>query len=524
LVGLQPTTATVVDDGTLVKLPIAQLVVGNTVRVHPGERIAADGVVTDGQSYVDESMISGEPVPAAKSIGDDVTGGTVNGAGSIDFQVSRTGDDTTLAQIIRMVEDAQGAKLPIQELVNKITMWFVPAVLALAALTVAAWLVFGPEPSLGLALVAGVAVLIVACPCAMGLATPTSIMVGTGRAAELGVLFRKGDALQTLQNADIVAFDKTGTLTEGRPTLTTFEITEGFNEVEVLGLTASVEAKSEHPIAQAIVRHAGSEGLDLADIGHFDSLTGFGVRATVSGHDVLIGADRLMQREGVSIDALASRSSEIAQQGETPLFVAIDGRLAALVGVSDPIKPMSADAIGALHAMGKTIVLITGDKAATAQVIADRLGIDQVVAEVLPAGKVDALIALKKEGRAVAFVGDGINDAPALAAADVGIAIGTGTDIAIESADVVLMSGDIAGVVRAFEVSCRTMRNIKQNLFWAFAYNAALIPVAAGALYIFGGPLLSPMLAAGAMALSSVFVLSNALRLRWISSETGAVS
>ncbi|MDB4111510.1 heavy metal translocating P-type ATPase [Yoonia sp.] len=516
LVGLQPKTALVLRDGQATEVDIDAIAVGDIIRVRPGERIALDGVVAEGATFIDESMISGEPVPVEKSQGAAVTGGTVNGTGSFSFTVTKTGADTMLAQIIQMVEDAQGTKLPIQDLVNKITMYFVPAVLVLAILTVLAWLVFGPDPALGFALVAGVSVLIVACPCAMGLATPTSIMVGTGRGAEMGVLFRKGDALQALQNAQIVAFDKTGTLTAGRPELTEFALCDGFDENTVLQTVASVEAMSEHPIAQAIVRAGHAKELAPQPLDSFESLTGFGVQAQVDGKTVLIGADRLMIREGVVTDALAARSHEIAREGQTPLYVAIDGKLAALIGVSDPIKPATPQAIAALHAMGKQVVMITGDNKATAQVIADKLGIDNVVAEVLPEGKVAALNDLRKNGATLAYVGDGINDAPALAVADVGIAIGTGTDVAIESADVVLMSGDIGGVVNAFEISRSTMRNIRQNLFWAFAYNTALIPVAAGGLYVFGGPLLSPMLAAGAMALSSVFVLSNALRLRWV--------
>jgi Cu+-exporting ATPase len=516
LIGLQPKTAMVIREGTPTEIEISQIVVGDVVRVRPGERIGLDGVVATGTSFVDESMISGEPVPIAKSQGDLVTGGTVNGTGSFAFTVTQTGANTVLAQIIQMVEDAQGTKLPIQDLVNKITMWFVPAVLALAVLTVLVWLAFGPDPALGLALVAGVAVLIVACPCAMGLATPTSIMVGTGRAAEMGVLFRKGDALQTLQDAQVVAFDKTGTLTAGRPELTTFAVEDGFEEDHVLAAVASIEAMSEHPIAQAICRGARDRKLALAQVDDFQSLTGFGVQATVGGQVILVGADRLLVREGIATDALQAQADAIARAGETPIYVAIDGKLAALIGVSDPLKPTTALAIRALHAAGKQVAMITGDNSTTAQVIAEQLGIDHVVAEVLPKGKVAALEELRRNGAKVAFVGDGINDAPALAMADVGIAIGTGTDIAIESADVVLMSGDLAAVVNAFEISRQSMRNIRQNLFWAFAYNAALIPVAAGGLYLFGGPLLSPMLAAGAMALSSVFVLSNALRLRWV--------
>ncbi len=521
LVGLQPKTAHVVRNGTAQETPIDAIVVGEVVRVRPGERVALDGVVVEGSSYVDESMISGEPVPVQKTTGDTVTGGTVNGAGGFDFEVTKTGADTVLAQIIQMVEEAQGTKLPIQDVVNRLTMWFVPAVLLIAVLTVLAWFVFGPDPALGFALVSGVAVLIVACPCAMGLATPTSIMVGTGRAAEMGVLFRRGDALQTLQDARIVAFDKTGTLTAGRPELTTFDVLSGFEEDRVLAQVASVEALSEHPIAQAIVRAAQDRGLDLETVADFESRTGFGVQATVDGQRVLIGADRLMASETIATEPLKSKAAEIAQQGQTPLYVAVDGTLAALIGVADPVKPATADAIRALRAMGKQVAMITGDNKATAQFIADELGIDHVVAEVLPDGKVAALQDLRGAGGTLAFIGDGINDAPALASADVGIAIGTGTDVAIESADVVLMSGDIGGVVDAFEMSRRTMRNIRQNLFWAFAYNTALIPVAAGVLFVFGGPLLSPMLAAGAMAMSSVFVLSNALRLRWVQRAGG---
>jgi Cu+-exporting ATPase len=521
LMGLQVRTARVIRDGAPGDVDIAEIAVGDVVLVRPGERIAVDGEVTDGTAHVDESMITGEPIPVAKSPGDDVTGGTVNGAGSLQVRATRVGRDTTLAQIIRMVEEAQGAKLPIQGLVDKITLWFVPAVLALAALTVAVWLVFGPDPALTLALVAGVSVLIIACPCAMGLATPTSIMVGTGRAAEMGVLFRKGDALQQLAKVDVVAMDKTGTVTEGRPDLTDLHLADGFERGEVLRLVGAVEAQSEHPIAQAITR--ATEGERLPKVEAFESITGYGVRAKVAGHDVLVGARRLMERQGVDTAPLAEVESNLSAKGRTALFAAIDGKLAALLAVSDPVKATSAAAIKALHARGLHVAMITGDKESTAKAIADDLGIDQVVADVLPDAKVAALDRLRDGGRRVAFVGDGINDAPALAHADIGVAIGTGTDVAIESADVVLMSGDLQGIVNAVEVSRQTMRNIKQNLFWAFGYNVALIPVAAGALYPAFGVLLSPMLAAGAMALSSVFVLSNALRLKGMKAaqETG---
>lgn len=516
LVGLQPKTAFQMQDGAAVEVPIADVVVGDILRVRPGERIAVDGVVIEGSSFVDESMITGEPIPVEKGSDDRVTGGTVNGTGVFTFRVTQVGADTMLAQVIRMVEDAQGAKLPIQDLVNRVTLWFVPVVLVLAALTVIGWLIFGPDPALSFALVAGVSVLIVACPCAMGLATPTSIMVGTGRAAELGVLFRKGDALQALRSAQIVAFDKTGTLTRGRPEVTSVFLNAGLDEAEIMGRVASVEALSEHPIAEAIVRMAQDKGYSIAPASDFRAEAGFGVTAMVEGHNVMVGADRMMERQGIAIEAFADQSAQIAAQGQTPFYAAIDGALVGLIGISDPIKPETPSAIKKLQDMGLQVALITGDNQKTANAIAAELGIDTVIAEVLPDGKVAALRDLAKDGAKIAFVGDGINDAPALAAADVGIAIGTGTDVAIESADVVLMSGDINGVSNAFEISRHTMRNIRENLFWAFAYNTALIPVAAGALYIFGGPLLSPMLAAGAMALSSVFVLSNALRLRWV--------
>lgn len=514
LLGLQVKTARVVRDGQPIEISIGDIQVGDVLLIRPGERIAVDGEVTEGVSHVDESMITGEPVPVEKDVGDKVTGGTVNGAGSLYFRATHVGSDTTLAQIIRMVEQAQGAKLPIQGLVDRITLWFVPAVMVVAALTVVIWLLFGPVPALSLALVAGVSVLIIACPCAMGLATPTSIMVGTGRAAEMGVLFRKGDALQQLSSVDVVALDKTGTVTEGRPELTELDLADGFERQQVLALVAAVEQQSEHPIAEAIVRAAESDGVKIEAVDSFESITGYGVRAKVEGHDVLVGADRLMTRENLDLEPMLERETSLANRGRTALYAAIDGKLAAVIGVADPVKPASAAAICALHDLGLRVAMITGDKRETAEAIARETGIDHVIAGVLPDGKVEALDVLREGDRKVAFVGDGINDAPALAHADVGIAIGTGTDVAIESADVVLMSGDLRGVVNAFEVSRQTLRNIRQNLFWAFGYNTALIPVAAGALYPAFGVLLSPVLAAGAMALSSVFVLTNALRLR----------
>lgn len=516
LLGLQVRSARVVRDGETVEVDVDTLQVGDVIVVRPGERIPVDGAVTEGTSNVDESMITGEPVPVSKSAGDMVTGGTVNGAGSLTFRAARVGADTTLAQIIRMVEEAQGAKLPIQGLVDRVTLWFVPGVMVIAALTVAVWLIVGPDPALTFALVAGVSVLIIACPCAMGLATPTSIMVGTGRAAEMGVLFRKGDALQELSEVDVIALDKTGTVTEGKPALTDLVVAEGFARQEVLGLVAAVEARSEHPIAEAIVRGARSEGAVVPVATEFRSITGYGVAATVDGREVLVGADRLMAREGIDMAELAETERGLAARGRTALYAAIDGKLAAVIAVSDPVKPASRAAIAALHERGFRVAMITGDQRETAEAIARETGIDQVIAGVLPDGKVAALDELRAGGGKIAFVGDGINDAPALAHADVGIAIGTGTDVAIESADVVLMSGDLRGVVNAVEVSKRTMTNIRQNLVWAFGYNTALIPVAAGVLYPAFGLLLSPVFAAGAMALSSVSVLTNALRLRRI--------
>jgi Cu+-exporting ATPase len=441
-----------------------------------------------------------------------VIGGTVNRTGSFVFRADKIGSDTVLAQIIRMVEQARGAKLPIQSLVDTITAWFVPAVMGIAALTVLAWLILGPDPALTFALVNGVAVLIIACPCAMGLATPTSIMVGSGRAAELGILFRKGDALQALGEAAVIAFDKTGTLTEGKPALTEFATAKGFDRADLLAHAAAVEANSEHPVAQAIVAAARAEGLPLPEVRNFEALPGFGVKAKAGERTVEIGADRMFV--GKDLSGFAADAAERASRGQTPLYVVVDGEPAALIAIADPVKPNAPGAIQALRQRGLSVAMISGDNRRTAEAIAREIGIDTVAAEVLPDGKVAALGKLRAGGKTIAFVGDGINDAPALAAADIGIAIGTGTDIAIESADVVLMGGDPAAVARAIGLSLATMRNIRQNLFWAFVYNAVLIPVAAGALYPAYGVLLSPVFAAGAMALSSVFVVGNALRLR----------
>lgn len=514
LAGLQAKTARVYRDGQSHEIAIAEVRVGDVIEVRPGERIPVDGVLTDGHSYVDESMISGEPIPVEKTQGAELIGGTVNQTGSFQFTAQAVGSATVLAQIIRLVEDAQSAKLPIQTLVNKVTLWFVPAVITLALITFGLWWWLGPTPSLTFALVNAVAVLIVACPCAMGLATPTSIMVGTGRGAEMGILFRKGDALQRLQEARIVAVDKTGTLTAGRPVLTDFELQRGYERAEVLSWVASIEARSEHPIANAIVDAATQEGLSLLPVEHFESLTGFGVRATVAQRQLEIGADRLMHQLGLNVIAFEATAERLGREGKSPMYVAVDGQLAAILAVADPIKDSTPAAIQALHQQGLKVAMITGDNRHTAQAIAQQLGIDEVMAEVLPEGKVQAIETLRQRYGTLAFVGDGINDAPALAHADVGIAIGTGTDVAMEAAEVVLMSGDLMGVPKAIALSQRTLQNIKQNLFWAFAYNTALIPIAAGALYPSFGLLMSPIFAAAAMALSSVFVLGNALRLR----------
>ncbi len=514
LIGLQAKTAYVKRGEDFVEIEIGDVVLGDIVRIRPGEKVPVDGRVTDGASYVDESMITGEPLPVEKSAGDEVVGGTINKTGSFTFEATKIGSDTLLAQIIKMVEAAQSSKLPIQALVDRVTGWFVPAVIAAATLTFVAWLLFGPSPALTFAVVNAVAVLIIACPCAMGLATPTSIMVGTGRAAELGILFRKGEALQTLRDVDVVALDKTGTLTKGKPELTDFVVSAGFDRAETLRLVASLETHSEHPIAEAVVASARGESLALFEVLDFVAAPGYGVSGRIDGRTVLVGADRSMTKDGIDISSFSDQAAALGDAGKSPLYAAIDGRLAAIIAVSDPVKETTPQAIEALHALGLKVAMITGDNRRTAQAIASQLGIDEVVAEVLPDGKVEAVGKLRAGGRKVAFIGDGINDAPALSEADIGLAVGTGTDIAIESADVVLMSGDLNGVPRAIAISKATIRNIRQNLFWAFAYNVSLVPVAAGVLYPVNGTLLSPILAAGAMGLSSVFVLANALRLR----------
>jgi len=515
LIGMQAKTARIYRDGQVIEVPVAEVTTDTIVEIRPGERVPVDGEVVEGRSYIDESMITGEPVPVEKHSGDQVVGGTINQNGTLNIRATAIGESSVLAQIIRMVEQAQGSKLPIQMLVDKVTMWFVPMVMLLAMLTFIVWFIFGPEPALTFSLVNAVAVLIIACPCAMGLATPTSIMVGTGRGAEMGVLFRKGEALQLLQEVKVVAVDKTGTLTEGKPLLTDFHVQQGFEHKKVLQIVASVEAKSEHPIALAIVQAAEQQEINLLPVTAFDSVTGSGIKAEVEGQSVQIGADRYMQQLDLNVTSFEQEAARLGQEGKTPIYVAINHKLAAIIAVADPIKETTYAAINALHQLGLKVAMITGDNRHTAQAIAARLHIDQVVAEVLPDGKVEVVRQLQQQYGRVAFVGDGINDAPALAQADVGLAIGTGTDVAIEAAEVILMSGNLQGVPNAIALSKATISNIRQNLFWAFVYNIALIPIAAGVLYPAFGILLSPIFAAGAMALSSVFVLGNALRLKY---------
>jgi Cu+-exporting ATPase len=527
LLGLQARTARVAKPGQAeLEVPIEEVLIDDLVSVRPGEKIPVDGVVVSGNSYVDESMITGEPIPVAKGEGSRVVGGTLNQHGAFVFKATAVGADTVLAQIIKLVENAQGAKPAIQALVDRVVAVFTPIVLAIAALTAGVWLALGGENALTFALVNAVAVLIIACPCAMGLATPTSIMVGTGKAAEMGLLFRKGQALQSLHGARTVALDKTGTLTRGRPELTDFVLpnqAEQNQSDQTLRLIASLEQKSEHPIAQAIVKAAQGRGVELLEPLDFQAIPGFGATGQVVIYRVDVGSDRYMASLGLLIPPpIKAMGREWADQGKTPLYAAINSQLAAVLAVADPLKEGTPEAIQALHRQGFKVAMITGDNRHTASAIAQQLGIDEVLAEVLPDGKAEAIQQLQRRGSRVAFVGDGINDAPALAQADVGIAIGTGTDIAIETADVILISGDLRGVPNAIALSRATLRNIKFNLFWAFAYNVLLIPVAAGVLYPLNGWLLSPMLAGAAMGLSSVFVLSNALRLRSFRAPLGA--
>ncbi|HEX6298110.1 MAG TPA: heavy metal translocating P-type ATPase, partial [Burkholderiales bacterium] len=517
LLGLKARTARVLRDGTETEVPIEDVRAGDMVLVRPGEKIPVDGTIAGGSSYIDESMITGEPVPVAKQAGDKVIGATINQNGAFRFRAEAVGADTVLAQIIRLVQGAQSAKLPIQSLADRVVAVFTPIVLVIAVLTAAVWLAFGPAPALTFALVNAVAVLVIACPCAMGLATPAAVMVGTGRAAELGVLFRRGEALESLSHVKAVALDKTGTLTRGKPELTDLAVTGGFGETEVRALIAAAEAASEHPVAQAIVKAARERGLEIAEAERFDAVPGFGVEATVKGRRVHVGADRYMVKLGLDVVPFAEVARRLADEGKTPLYAAIDGRLAAALAVSDPIKAGAPEAITRLHAMGLQVAMITGDNRHTAQAIARQLGIDHVLAEILPAGKAQAVVQIQQQVGRTAFVGDGINDAPALAQADVGLAMGSGTDVAIETADVTIMNSEAQSIPAALAVARQTLRTIRVNLFWAFFYNVILIPVAAGALYPFTGWLLNPVLAGAAMGLSSVFVLTNSLRLKRIS-------
>ncbi|MFT2720491.1 heavy metal translocating P-type ATPase [Deinococcus sp. A31D244] len=518
LLRLQPNVARVVRAGQELEIPTADVQAGDVIQVRPGERVPVDGDVQTGDSWVDESMLTGESVPVHKGVGAAVTGGTVNGTGAFTFRATHVGADTALARITRLVEDAQASRPPIQGLADRVVAVFVPVVLVIAALTFLTWLLLGGPQGLSHALVNTVAVLIIACPCAMGLATPTSVMVGTGRAASLGVLFKSGAALEALQRADVIALDKTGTLTLGRPELTDLSLTGPHagphDRAAALTLIAAAERGSEHPVAQAILTAARADGLTLPAATAFQALPGEGIEATVNGQRVWVGSDRLMTRLGLNVASLTAQTDALADLGRTPLYAAVDGHIIAALAVADPIKPGSLEAVQAMQASGRRVVMITGDHARTAQAVARQLGITDVRAEVHPAQKSAAVKELQAGGQHVAFVGDGINDAPALAQADVGVAIGTGTDVAAETAGVILMSGDLRGVPNAVALSRATLNNIRGNLFWAFAYNALLIPVAAGALEPLLGLRLNPVLAAAAMGLSSVFVLSNALRLR----------
>ena len=514
LLDLAPKTARRIDaDGTERDVPLDAVQPGDKLRVRPGEKIPVDGTVVDGATNVDESMVTGESLPVAKMRGDRLIGATVNTTGSVIMQAERVGSETLLAQIVTMVAQAQRSRAPIQKLADRVSAWFVPAVIAVSALTFLVWLLAGPQPRLMFAIVNAVAVLIIACPCALGLATPMSVMVAAGKGATAGVLFRNAEAIETLRSVDTLVVDKTGTLTVGKPRLTTV-IAAGLDENELLRLTASVERASEHPLAAAIVAGAEARGITIPPAQHFESITGKGVYGRAENRRVAAGNRALLDDLHVDAGELVQRAEELRMDGQTVMFVVVDSKPAGLIGVADPIRETTTAAIPELHAEGLRIVMLTGDSRTTAEAVAKKLGIDEVIAEVLPAGKVDAIKALQAEGRIVAMAGDGINDAPALAQAEVGIAMGTGTDVAMESSDVTLVKGDLRGIVRARRLSNATMKNIRQNLFFAFVYNALGVPIAAGVLYPFFGILLSPMIAAAAMSFSSVSVIANALRLR----------
>jgi Cu+-exporting ATPase len=514
LIGLQPKTAIVIRDGAEQAIPVADVQIDDQIMVRPGERIPVDGVVLEGYSAVDESMVTGESIPVEKQAGAEVIGATINKTGSFKFRATKVGKETMLAQIIRMVEEAQGSKPPIARLADIIASYFVPAVIGAAIVTFIIWYFFGPQPALTYAMLNFVAVMIIACPCAMGLATPTSIMVGTGKGAEQGVLIRGGEALETAHKLDAIILDKTGTITKGEPSVTDIIATDGYKAAEMLRLAASAERGSEHPLGEAILRKAKENNVKLEEPKDFSAIPGQGIQAIIGGQKVLLGNMTLMKEKGVPVDKIKGKDTAFSEQGKTPMFMAVDGRPAGIIAVADTLKQDSAVAIDALHRLGLEVVMVTGDNRRTADAIAKQIGIDRVLAEVLPQVKAGEVKKLQAEGKRVGMVGDGINDAPALAQADVGIAIGTGTDVAIESSDITLIGGDLKGVVTAIALSKATIRNIKQNLFWAFAYNTILIPVAAGVLFPFFGILLNPIFAAGAMGLSSVTVVSNALRLR----------
>jgi Cu+-exporting ATPase len=514
LMGMQAKTARVIRDGREVDLPVEAVAIGDLILVRPGEKVPVDGVVLEGRSALDESMITGESIPVEKGPGDEVIGASLNKTGSFQFRATKVGKDTVLAQIIRLVEEAQGSKAPIQRMADVISGYFVPAVIGVAFLTFAVWWLFGPAPAFTHALLNMVAVLIIACPCALGLATPTAIMVGTGKGAENGVLIRGGEALETAQRVDTIILDKTGTVTQGMPVVTDLVPADGTTEEELLAMAASAERGSEHPLGEAMVAAARDRGLELADPRQFQAFPGQGIEATIDGRRVVLGNEKLMADRGYSMDGLADRAVALSDEGKTPMFVAVDGRVAGVVAVADTVKPGAREAVAELRKMGLKVAMVTGDNRRTAAAIGKQLGIDRVLAEVLPEGKAEEVRKLQAEGKVVAMVGEGINDAPALAQADVGIAIGTGTDVAMEAADITLISGDVRGVVTAIRLSRQTIRTIKQNLFWAFGYNVVLIPLAAGLWYPFFGILLNPIFSGVAMAMSSVSVVSNSLRLR----------
>ncbi|MFW6023824.1 MAG: copper-translocating P-type ATPase, partial [Myxococcota bacterium] len=515
LLGLAPATARRVEaDGSERDVPLDDVREGDVLRVRPGEKVPVDGEILEGTSNVDESMVTGEPIPVEKQAGDAVVGATVNGTGSLVMRADRVGSETLLSRIVQMVAEAQRSRAPIQRLADVVAGYFVPTVIGVAIVTFVVWAIFGPQPRMTYALINAVAVLIIACPCALGLATPMSIMVATGKGATLGVLFRNAEAIEVLRKVDAIVVDKTGTLTEGKPKLVSTVPAAGTDEGALLRMAASLERGSEHPLAAAIVRGAEERGVELVASRDFQSVTGKGVRGEVDGHAVALGNLALMQDLGVEVGDLAERAETLRVDGQTVMFAAVDREPAGLVGVADPIRAGTAEAIGALHAEGVRIVMLTGDSETTARAVAGKLGIDEVIAGVLPDRKTAVVKELQAEGRTVAMAGDGINDAPALAQAHVGIAMGTGTDVAMESAGVTLVKGDLRGIARARKLSRRTMTNIRQNLFFAFAYNSAGVPIAAGVLFPFFGVLLSPMLAAAAMSLSSVSVIGNSLRLR----------